>query len=350
MFKKISRPVRHLLYWLVPYMAIMLLQYAYSEKGNYDWVLDVSIAFAVAACIIYTNIFLCRKFFFGKRIFYFAGIAALYVVYIVFVFAATDPQAVNRITDTPAKSFTIGFFFTLYFLVLLLLSFVYWAVTIANKRNKELLAAQIKLQQFEHDKNHAEKKFLQSQINPHFLYNTLNYFYSKSITVSPELADSILLLSDIMRYSLDLKENENGLVLLQKEVEHIKNMIKINQYRFSNRLQIRFLISGKLNAVCIAPLILITFVENTFKHAELTDPQHPVVLKLDVSQQDQHISFSVHNKIKKGPREHGTGIGISNVTGRLNFIYGDKYTLQISDKPDFYNASLILPLYSDVTL
>ena len=136
-----------------------------------------------------------------------------------------------------------------------MLSFAYWAATAANKKNKELLAAQLQMQHFENDKITTEKKFLLTQINPHFLYNTLNFFYSKALIVSPPLADSILLLSDIMRYSLQLKENRYGMVLLQNEVNHIYNIIKINQYRFSNKLNINFYLTGELETVCIAPLI-----------------------------------------------------------------------------------------------
>jgi LytS/YehU family sensor histidine kinase len=242
------------------------------------------------------------------------------------------------------------FFYTLYFLLIYLLSFVFWLATAANKKNKELLAAQLLLQQFKTDKLDAENKFLQSQINPHFLYNTLNFFYSKALTLSPELADSILLLSDTMRYSLELKENAKGMTLLEKEVTHIYNLIKINQYRFNNKLQIKFLISGDLQAVCIAPLVLITFVENVFKHAELLDVKNPLVISLHILKEEQLIRFNIENKIKKGPKEPGTGIGIDNAKRRLEYLYDQQYKLTIQQDADFYKASLTLPLYKDFAL
>jgi two-component system LytT family sensor kinase len=347
---KLSRPVRHILFWLVPYIAVCMLQ-ASSPNQAYSWLVPVTACFAIAAAIIYSNIFLCKKFFFNRKMIYFGAVLGLYLAYLAIVYFTTkDEQPINPLTQKPSGLFPVIFFFTLYFLVLLLLSFVYWSVNVANKKNKELLAAQIQMQQFENDKNDAEKKFLQSQINPHFLYNTLNYYYSKALIVSPELAESLLLLSNIMRYSLELKENGQGLVVLTHEIEHIKNIIKINQYRFGNRLQIKFLITGSDQAVCIAPLALITFVENVFKHAELTDPNHPVSIKLDISHADQKIYFEIHNKNKKGPKEHGTGIGVKNTERRLKFIYNDKYKMKVVDDGDFYTASLTLPLYTDVTI
>jgi two-component system LytT family sensor kinase len=343
----LNKPVRHIFYWAIPYIAVCILQ-ASAPDQNYSWFPVVTGCFIVAAGIIYINLFLCKKFFFTKKSFYFTGILILYIIYLIIVyFSGKDEHPINPLTERPLKLFALIFFFTLYFLVLVLLSFVYWSVTVTGKKNKELLAAQMQLQQFETDKNDAEKKFLRSQINPHFLYNTLNYYYSKALLVSPELAESLLLLSDIMRYSLELKENEQGLVPLTKEIEHIKNIIKINQYRFSNRLQIKFLITGTEEAVCIAPLALITFVENAFKHAELLDPQQPVSFMLDISHADQKIYFKVHNKIKKGPKEHSTGIGLANTERRLKFIYSEKYEMKTTEDKEFYTASLTLPLYTD---
>ena len=345
-----SRPVQHLLFWLIPYSTLFILQATAPGSDSYNWFEQLTVSFAVAAALAYSNIYLCRKYFFSNKHFYFLGISLLYAIYITVVYFTIVPNLSETPAGRPVKTFPMLFFFTLYFLVTLLISFVYWSLAIANRKNKELLAAQAQLQQFENDKNDAELKFLRSQINPHFLYNTLNYFYSKALPVSPELADSILLLSDIMRYSLQLKENEHGMALLSEEIDHISNMIKINQYRFNNRLQVKFLVTGRSNAVCITPLILITFAENAFKHAELSDPENPLVIRLDVALEAQKIFFSVYNKKKKGPKEPGTGIGLENAKRRLDFIYGENHELVIFDEAEFYKASLTLPVYQDLSL
>lgn len=349
-FKNIPAPLKHTFFWLVPYITMLVLEATGPADPDYNWFGQVTYSFAAAAIIVYANLYLCKKYFLNRKQKYFSGTVLLYSSYLLVLYFAVYPQVKETITGRPSRLYTFFFFYTVYFLLIFLLSFVFWLATTANKKNKELLAAQLLLQKFKTDKSEAENKFLQSQINPHFLYNTLNFFYSKALTLSPDLADSIFLLSDTMRYSLELKENDKGMVLLEKEVNHIYNLIKINQYRFNQKLQIRFLISGSLEAVCIAPLVLITFVENAFKHADLLDIQHPLIITLTILKEEQLIKFSVENKIKKGPKELGTGIGIGNAKRRLEYLYEHQYQLMINHEDEYYTASLTLPLFKDFAL
>jgi two-component system, LytTR family, sensor kinase len=345
-----SKLLRHLVYWLIPYTVLLILEATAPDASTYNGFTQVTVSFATAAAIIYSSIYLCKKYFFSNKAVYFLGVSILYSLYLLLIyFLIIVPENEKPVPVKATTTFNI-IYFTLYFIVLALIGFVYWAVITTNKKNKELQSTQLQLQEFKHDKLNAENKFLQSQINPHFLYNTLNYFYAQSLTVSPQLADSILLLSDIMRYSLELKENEQGMTPLSEEITHINNIIKINQYRFNNKLQIQFLLTGQTAGVCIAPLVLITFVENAFKHAELSDLQNPLIIMLNISAADQTIYFSVHNKKKKGPKEMGNGIGLDNAERRLKFLYHNNYTLAIKNEADLYTASLSLPLFKDVTL
>lgn len=348
--KKISPPVRHLLFWLIPYFILLGIQLMQTSDPEYNGFTQVTVSFVAMAAIVYSNLFLCKRYFFEKKYTYFLGAILLYSVYILVVYFTIYPHEEKTIVGRQATLFSTLFFYTLYFLLIFLLSFVFWLATAANKKNKELLAAQLLLQQFKTDKLDAENKFLQSQINPHFLYNTLNFFYAEALVVSPELADSIVLLSDTMRYSLELKENAKGMTLLENEVNHINNLIRINQYRFNNQLQIKFLISGELQAVCVAPLVLITFVENAFKHAELLTAKDPLVLSLQVIKEEQVIKFSTENKIKKGSKEIGTGIGIENAKRRLQYLYDNQYSLEIKQDEEYYSVSLTLPLFKDFAL
>ncbi len=349
-FKNIPIPLKHIFFWFVPYLTLLGLEASEPYDPNYDWFTEVTFSFAVAAAIVYINLYLCKKYFLNQKQKYFSGAVLLYSLYLLVLYFTVYPGEKETITGRPSTLYAFFFFYTLYFLLIFLLSFVFWLATTANKKNKELLAAQLLLQKFKTDKSEAENKFLQSQINPHFLYNTLNFFYSKALTLSPELAESILLLSDTMRYSLELKENDKGMALLKKEVNHIYNLIKINQYRFNHKLQIRFLITGSMEAICIAPLVLITFVENAFKHADLFDIKSPLIITLSILKEEQIIKFSVENKTKKGPKELGTGIGIENAKRRLEYLYEHQYQLTINQGEDYYSALLTLPLFKDFAL
>jgi len=194
----------------------------------------------------------------------------------------------------------------------------------------------------EQAKLQAEYAFLRSQINPHFLHNTLNFFYSKSLHCSRELADGILTLSEIMRYSLHVGEDNGYMVPLSKEIEHMQHVIKINQLRFNNRLNIDFAIQGDVDTVSIIPFVLITLVENAFKHGELTDPACPLTLRLSLDNTTGLFVFSTYNRKKTGPRELSHGIGMDNIRKRLQWSYGNDNTLKIKDEAEFYTTELTI--------
>src|SRR6202012_5937473 len=115
--------------------------------------------------------------------------------------------------------------------------------------------------QLEKEKMQADYLFLKAQINPHFLHNTLNFLYARSLPLSPELSEGILTLSEIMRYSLDNREDGDGKVLLSHEIEHVYNIIRMQQLRFENTLQVQFNLSGEPDGQRILPFVLITLVE-----------------------------------------------------------------------------------------
>lgn len=319
------------------------------DANEYNWFSQVTSSFLVMAGVSYGNIYLCRRFFFSQKKTYLFTATLMYCVYILGVYIFVYPAGETNITGRESL-FTMLFFYSVFFLLVFLISFVFWLATAAYRKDRELSAAKLQVQEFKNDQLDAENKFLHSQINPHFLYNTLNFFYAEALDVSPRLADSILLLSDSMRYALEIKQNARGMTLLENELTHINNLIRINQYRFHDHLQIQFLISGDTTSVCIAPLILVTFVENAFKHGELQNARDPLVISLRISAPDQLIIFSTHNRIKKGPKEISTGIGIENVRRRLQHLYGTQHKLEITEDEEYYNVSLALPLYKDFNL
>jgi sensor histidine kinase YesM len=197
--------------------------------------------------------------------------------------------------------------------------------------------------QLEMEKVQANYLFLKAQINPHFLHNTLNFLYAKSLPYSSELSEGILTLSEIMRYSLEKEEDQGGKVLLTKEIEHVNNVIKIQQLRFDHSLQISFEINGEVAGLRIVPFVLITIVENAFKHGELKNPDFPISIRLTVSG-DGSLQFRCVNKKKTGPRELSTGIGLDNTRKRLDLAYGENYSLYTKEQAELYTVDLNLIL------
>jgi len=197
--------------------------------------------------------------------------------------------------------------------------------------------------QLEKEKMQADYLFLKAQINPHFLHNTLNFLYSRSLPYSSELSEAILTLSEIMRYSLDKEEDLDGKVLLTKEIEHVNHIIRIQQLRFGNSLQVDFAIRGEPDGHRILPFVLITLVENAFKHGDLKSADHPVKLELDISK-DGRLHFFCSNKKKTGPKELSTGIGLDNTRKRLELSYGENYSLYIKDQKELFTVDLLITL------
>lgn len=205
-------------------------------------------------------------------------------------------------------------------------------------RNVEIEKAK---KEMENQVLNAELKALKYQINPHFLYNTLSFMYAKALPISDELSKAIGKLSQIMRYSLN-STAVDGQVSLQKEIEHINNFIELQQLRFSNNLFVEFYynIIGKDKS--ILPLILITFVENAFKHGVLNEKEHPLII--DLMANDKELSFQIINKINRDIKEKSSGIGLNNIINRLQLAYPGKHNLLITEENNYYTAQLTLKM------
>ena len=186
----------------------------------------------------------------------------------------------------------------------------------------------------------AELAFLRSQINPHFLYNTLNYIYSLAIPVSDQLADAVIRLSDLMRYTLT--DSANGKVQLTKELAYIESYIALFRMRFEPVFYTDFKVDKLSETEEIAPLLLIPFVENAFKHGVTNDPKQPV--RISLKSQHKRLVFEVSNKINHAQKDHSNGIGLVNIHRRLDLIYPNQHELLISNNGNTYKSTLILNL------
>jgi len=214
--------------------------------------------------------------------------------------------------------------------------FAYVTYLVESIKQRRILEAQ-KLQ-LETQISQANFNFLKAQINPHFLHNTLNFLYAKSLPYSEELSEGILTLSDIMRYALSKGNQKDGKAPLIDEIEHVNNVIKISQLRYSNQLKVNFEVSGEVVGAMIVPFVLITLVENAFMHGDLKNPDHPIDIKLQVK--DNQLYFYCRNKKRVGPKQLSTGIGLDNIKKRLGLAYGDNYRFTVRDEPEFYTAEL----------
>jgi hypothetical protein len=208
------------------------------------------------------------------------------------------------------------------------------------ERQKRIQELEINNRQLEIQQLHTEFNFLKAQINPHFLYNTLNTLFSHAQNYSEELANNILKLSEIMRYSIEGFDKDNGMVNLKNEIHYLHNLIDIHQLRFSNALQIDLKTTGNISAHKIPPLVFITFVENALKYGDLRNPEHPLKIRLDAM--PDKIYFYCQNRKKKKVIEKSSGIGIQNVLRRLDVSFKGKYEVVTRNEEEFYTLELTL--------
>jgi two-component system, LytTR family, sensor kinase len=220
------------------------------------------------------------------------------------------------------------------------ISYLFAYVTVLREalKQKRILEAQKLL--LEAQISQAKFNFLKAQINPHFLHNTLNFLYAKSLPYSEELSEGILTLSDIMRYALSQGNQKDGKAPLKDEIEHVHNVIRINQLRYSNQLKVNFKMSGAINDAMIIPFVLITLVENAFKHGDLKNQDYPIEITLQV--EGRRLYFYCRNKKRSGPKQLSTGIGLANIKSRLVLSYGDQFKFTVKDEPEFYTTELII--------
>ena len=197
--------------------------------------------------------------------------------------------------------------------------------------------------ELENQKLKAELSFLKMQVNPHFLFNALNNIYSLSVMEkSNKTGQSIMKLSDLMRYVLYEKEDAENRVSLDKEIRHINSYIDLEKLRHPGDVYINFSIEGDTNGKRIVPLLLFPLIENACKHGILTDAQKPVDINLKVT--DHQLNFSIENSINSYQKDEVGGIGLPNVQKRLDLLYGKKYSLDVSKAADRFIVNLQLPL------
>jgi two-component system LytT family sensor kinase len=197
--------------------------------------------------------------------------------------------------------------------------------------------------ELENQKLHAELSFLKMQINPHFLFNALNNIYSLAVTEnSKKTGGSILKLSELIRYMLYEKEDNESKVSLQKEIHYINNYLDLEKLRHPGDIHVNFYIEGEADEKRIAPLLLFPIIENAFKHGILTEKNKPVNISLNISEHSMKFSISNFKNVYQKP-EVG-GIGLQNVKKRLDLIYGPNYKLDIHEDEQRFTTDLQLPL------
>src|SRR5579863_3535501 len=326
----------HVFFWvsIVSYFAVVTHN---NSKISTENLLVLLVGYgSINIGLFYLNyLYLMPKFLDRKKYRYYA----LSLVLAIIVFGLTKYEVglyFNTLILFSGKSTT----FVSYFIGAALTSIFFLFLSTALKFSVDWFLNERIQRDLENQRLSAELAFLKSQINPHFLFNSLNSIYSLAYQRSETTPEAILKLSEIMRYML--YECNDNKVELAKELQYLQNYIDLQKIRFGNKAFVEFKITGEVGAQKIVPLLLIAFIENAFKHGVANDPSMPIRLFINLDGANLH--FYTENKKHMNNRDIEGGIGLQNVKRRLDLLYTGKYKLDIQDKPDTYICELSLVL------
>ena len=198
-----------------------------------------------------------------------------------------------------------------------------------------------RLRQTEKEKVNAELSYLKAQINPHFLFNTLNSIYSSAIAENAEnTANAIVKLAGMMRYVIS--EAHSDFVSLEKEINYIGDYIELQKIRLEKTVHISFVVSGSFSGKKIAPLLLISFIENAFKHG--VNPEAAGDIHIEISSNHDKLQLLVSNTKVATPASESSNIGIENTRGRLQLLYPSRHELLITEDETTFHVHLKIDL------
>jgi len=335
---KIVRIAIHVLFWLCAWFFFFFYYKRYSEVNIYTFVASL-INLAVAIATVYTfNYYLIPKILLKnqrKKFIAFAFVAIVMFFYIQLLL--TLFLVVQLLYDEhrlfPEIIDVMMLFFNMFFVVF---------IAIAIKFYKRWSEKDYREQKVQREKVEAELQMLKTQINPHFLFNTLNSIYVLAMKKSEQTANTVMKLSDILDYIL-YRVNTHK-INISNEIRIIDNYIELEKIRFTDRVNLNFTTNIQSKDIQIPPMLIIPFVENAFKHG-VTKSMDKSWIKISIDEADQMLNIVVSNSKSQNPAKSKTGgIGLLNVKKRLDLLYNNSYGLDIFEKSNHYDVFLSIPI------
>ena len=336
--------------YLRPFLAHMVLWLLYLGLLLYPFIAnlrpapaDLPIRFFLIVVLFYANYyFLVPKVLLKKTTLRYVIVSLLVIIGIaLFLYVVYPPEErisreVFKVLENRSRSLPFGrFLFTFLGLLAPFVLSTVLRIYIEWKKNEDLRKI------VENEKVYSELQFLKTQLNPHFLFNSLNAIYSLSVKKSPDTSEAIINLSELMRYML--YEADKDFVPLRKELEYIQNYVQLQRLRLSDSTDVTLNISGEYKEKILPPLLFISFIENAFKYG--TDYEGKTNVKINLLIENESIHLSVRNKIgafKK--KSKNSGVGLENVRNRLQLLYPDSHELSVKIEDKTYMVDLSLKL------
>jgi len=329
----------HIAFWLFLWITFFLVIYSY--ESFYE---SLSLSGLVVLSLlipIYIHDYIFDYFVLNKRYYLY-----LIITIALVIFFGTMFKQLQLNTSLNLKFETYA---TLLFMMVFFTGTKYFRLAALQKiRIKEeeerRISAENELKEMETRQANAELNLLKSQVNPHFLFNTLNSIYSLTFSNSNLAGDSVIKLADLMRYLLESSGKRK--VLVKHELEFLKNYIDLEKVRLGNKCEVNYTYSGNYDGKIISPLILIPFIENCFKHGVSANLAENIIdIGIEVKENVLYLNSANNIAPKRlDPSSKKTKTGIANVKKRLKLLYPKQYQLSIDSEGDKFEVKLKLEI------
>ena len=334
-----NRWLYHALFWIIYYFFLCLIFYYAYEIRLFLFYIQFIVFLPFSAMLVYFNIYVLIPGLLNRRKYLFyifslllaIGVCAfidqllkkMYVHFGSSIFGYTsDLNIKNLFTESIGLFYLTGF-------------------TTSVKLSKDWIQNLQLMKEKEKQYLETELNFLKTQIHPHFFFNTLNNLYSLTLKKSDEAPEVVLKLSALMSYML--YESNTAKVSLTKEIGYLQNYLDLEKLRFGQRLTVLFEIEGQIEEVSIPPMILILFVENSFKHG-VKNNVNKITIDISLIVEEGFLFFRIKNPIGDNQSKGNTGIGLKNAGRRLELLYGKNYQLDLSEEDNEFIVSLKMPV------
>ncbi len=317
--------------WLALFILYFNMMYYFSSAfKSFIIALYNTLSQFIVYIIIVRYVF--QKFYSDKRKFFILSFG--FIILFSWIIVAGEVYGDKIFGDGSGKAPPLIFHFMRLFTQLSLAFFVATVVSLMEQTQK--LTDNEKV--LNEEKLKTELKLLKAQINPHFIFNALNNIYSLTYMKKDNAPDSVLKLSEMLRYVFyDCNKDK---VKMIAEIKYIDNFIAFQQMKSDHAQNIQFTRNPRVEVVEVAPMLFIPFIENAFKYSKIEEIEQAYV-SMVLNYMENKLSFTIENSIPlKGKTPSGSGLGIKNVRHRLDIIYKDNYMLHIDEKEDVFKVKL----------
>lgn len=325
----------HILFWSITIgFHIYTRLHLIDEAGWSQFVLEIIIRNALLALVIYANSeYLIPEFVYPKKFLrYGIGLTICFSFYVLL--KNTHDVYLTVFTAQAPKPFWQYSFYNFS------IALFYVSFALALQLSKEWFFQRERLRQMEIEKLNTELEYLKSQINPHFLFNSLNTIFFQIDKTNLHARETLTKFSDMLRFQL--YECNGAYISLEREVNYLKNYVDLQRLRKDEKYQIDFIVSGNLSNRYLAPLIFIPLIENAFKHVS-HHREGDNRISIEISTNNDDINLMVLNTKDSRKREGvAGGIGLKNLKRRLELQYPERHILYIDDQRKEFLASLQL--------